>query len=1264
MPTYTGSPTPAPAGPVGFDAVGAGATVGAPGAADRGGVGNGSRGLPGAASDAATGTVVDDRINVSAFTVPKQRIPFTIDPLGTADEALESLIAPARVAAISNLYLGMQEVRTGLKELVTTLTIPNAPSQLIGTLLQPDASQAGYMQVQFNPQSLGSSAPKVTVRSDASGGFTLALPAGMQMPATSTLSLTIRGANNSVAVNIPASQVASNGLVGDILLPQYLTPLPVSVLASLEAIAAPSSVTTAPAPLANPAQLPCVKIGDGNGCLVSYGMNNSVDRFPFGVFYRLVEPRASVLTQVRPRGINPGLYTFLPSYAATSAMMANAQPARLPPVPGFPSASTAGATRPGVLPAIPPAGPEQVSYVDRVPVEQPISIDGFRDQIMGLKPDGTFTADELRPMAGTLGLGYVLWMAQRWTLQGLALGDLVYSLPLAPGEQQQVAVFERTDTARVAESEFFTEDQTLQQSALADTSTNATFNSAFNESINGRSSFRTDSDSSSWGANLIHIAGGSGSSSSSGTSSQSLEGQRNTSQQAAQTTHSAAENQAAARRTAARTGMRIATASESEQLTTKVITNHNHNHALTVQYWEVQRLYDVTSGIEGLTLCVLIPLQVVRFMPPGQPAKLSDPSQVNSRGKVLARYESVIKHGDVLLQALPRGYRRGLTMLLQFAADPTSNVEAFGGVAEDVIQFNVTGTFLSCEDIYITAVTERGTRVGPARLNNTASPIPQDQFASREQLLEWLLKQRQQAGGAAVTFTGALALPPTMNRSNIRGFEISRGFRRVDYTLISPATEQIAKLQAMFGGTTNWLQQALESTLTASTVRTTVQLTPADLENALGGPQVYNFSAAIEEIDSNGDVITQEQYANDVMNGLELPVQPYPVPARQLAPVLRYNEILEIEKMAEHVVRRTLHYSHAIWASMSAEERAILLEAYTIGVPPGGVPDATQMVPLLNCVENRVIGFFGNSMIMPFIIPESLAKDGADGEEIHPAKIQEALLAYQKTNFTPPRSIIALPTRGVLGEAVLGHCSSAEKIDLTRFWNWQDSPADTAPAIAASTLPTTTPSLAAGLTAPSGLTNLPSLINNVLTAPAPDTSLLAALSKDAASQKDFDSSLTGATALAGLIQNAQNTANLARQDALKTTKDLSAQSMATVGNILGGLYAGNPTAGSSAAAAVNGKDTPSGGGTPAPSGQGGGKTGTPAPGGTGSGTPGPGSSGTGTTGTGTTGTGTTGTGTGTGTTGGTSGPGPSGSGSGGTSGGPSSGPPGPPGPPS
>src|SRR5262249_1127927 len=155
---------------------------------------------------------------------------------------------------------------------------------------------------------------------------------------------------------------------------------------------------------------------------------------------------------------------------------------------------------------------------------------------------------------------------------------------------------------------------------------------------------------------------------------------------------------------------------------------------------------------------------------------------------------------------------------------------------------------------------------------------------------------------------------------------------------------------------------------------------------------------------------------------------------------------------------------------------------YTIGVPSNGVTDASQMVPLLNCVENRVLGFFGNSMILPFMIPQGVAED----MDIHPGELQNGLLAYQQENFNAPQSTIAVPTRGVLGEAVLGHCPSAEKIDITRFWNWADAPADAAPTIAPVTLPTTTPSIAAGLTAPNTLTNLPPLINNILTAPTPD----------------------------------------------------------------------------------------------------------------------------------------------------------------------------------
>ena len=41
--------------------------------------------------------------------------------------------------------------------------------------------------------------------------------------------------------------------------------------------------------------------------------------------------------------------------------------------------------------------------------------------------------------------------------------------------------------------------------------------------------------------------------------------------------------------------------------------------------------------------------------------------------------------------------------------------------------------------------------------------------------------------------------------------------------------------------------------------------------------------------------------------------------------------------------------------------------------------------------------------------------------------------------------LVPIATAGVFAEAVLGRSNSAEKLDITRFWNWQDSPTPLTP---------------------------------------------------------------------------------------------------------------------------------------------------------------------------------------------------------------------------
>jgi len=205
-----------------------------------------------------------------------------------------------------------------------------------------------------------------------------------------------------------------------------------------------------------------------------------------------------------------------------------------------------------------------------------------------------------------------------------------------------------------------------------------------------------------------------------------------------------------------------------------------------------------------------------------------------------------------------------------------------------------------------------------------------------------------------------------------------------------------------------------------------------------------------------------------------------------------------------------------------------MLEGYTIGLPEegldaDGLTDPSQHVPLLNCVANQVLGYYGNCMVMPFSIPASLAvrlaeEPNADGvvdeaaairEPLTNSAVQEALTRFHKEAFSPPVSRFSLPTRGVIGEAVLGHCPSAEKIDLTRFWNWQDSPADEATAIANAGLRANT---LAQLAAPATLSNVPTIVNNVAGeggGGAAIGSLVNALAGKAPAQADFSTDFLG-----------------------------------------------------------------------------------------------------------------------------------------------------------
>ncbi len=934
--------------------------------------------------------LLDDRIREPLATLDLERGGLEID---LSDDHVAAVLRE-RALAVTKVYSMLDTFGTELADFFPD--VPEAlPSEIHGRLVNPDGTMAESVSVRaLEPALVGAPArpwPNPEAVTDRRGVFRLTLPT-RPIP-DDGMRLLVTGANRGLEVAVRrADLIAGDGDLGVLPLDQAVEPLPRSVLARLGDVVVPTSerdVLENPSEYATPA--PVITLGEGD-CAMAFRSNSGViDRFRYSLLVRLIEPQLSHRRLGARFTLDRGKGAVL-------------------------SASTSGiGTYVGVddlVAAMTRLGRWEI--VERVPVETPIDVDAFLDLV---------ERDPKRvPKAASLGLGYVVDMRQIWIPTGMSLGDLVYSLPLAPGEQQRIAVSDERATLTVREAETMTAQERQRFDEVADSSTDAVFRSAFDEAASGGSTMRTSSSGGAIGGGLgvgglfgkivagIGVAGGYASSTTTGATSTWQNTTRDYVSSASQDFHSSLSRQASARREASRTSVRLASATERREVVTKVITNHNRNHALTMQYWQVLRHFGVTSTVDDVQLVCFVPLEIVQFLPASHPRTL--PTGEYPRNYLLHRYGALLRHHDVIASRVSRQaeLRHGLRVLRAFAGNPTMTVQGSSGSAQDIVEVTVEGTFMPFEQLTATIVSTTGARVGPVRLDGQSASVPPG-FETRAALLQ-ALRDRRADGFESRSAT--LVLPEHVARSDVARLELRRSFTTFSYRLSLPSN-------VSFGDLLNYLRN--RSNLD-------VILTPADLERELGGPLVRDPEA---KIGATVDLVESGEGVR-IMGGV------LPVAAKRLPPVLAFADLLRIEAVLQHVVQNTVEYSKAVWQALGPEERAIMLEPYTVGVPSGGLPDAADEVPLLNCVANTVLGYFGNAAIMPFFIPplaaERIGRTTRD--------IQDALLRFHRQAYAPAQSSITLPARGVLGEAVLGHCESSEKIDLTRFWNWKDSPIDQA----------------------------------------------------------------------------------------------------------------------------------------------------------------------------------------------------------------------------
>ena len=671
--------------------------------------------------------------------------------------------------------------------------------------------------------------------------------------------------------------------------------------------------------------------------------------------------------------------------------------------------------------------------------------------------------DILAPTSETSGFsrpatGAVLTFTQTWTPQALSLGQLLHSIGLAPGESTKVAVIEwsRQETGSLQEDVSQAESLTAateQSRAIAEIQ-----NAVASEVQRGESSSSTHAKTSTSGGSAgiilgpIGFGGSHGSSSTRGSSRtvSSSSGRRNISAEMTQNITSSTKQSSTSVRNKRASVVREVKQEEKEEIRTRVITNYNHSHALSVHYYEVVQIYKTAVQLSKYERCIFIPMKPLDF----KDVRLID------------RYRTVLYNGA----------------LTSFTRDL---IEKASGDVQAKPKFDI-------------------------RYGSRLLKFPPD---SRLRILKNMGSMRERTTGMRVYLKNEQA-PLTVSQDDFGRMwldtpvEVGR-ITKIELDVVDAESENPYRNRGDF------------------------------LVNAQLGDRMINQRIACEFPEDEGSKLFLEFKQPTLDNQL--------------------SELLNEEQM---------YYSQLVWQSLTADEVAMQLSNYTY--------HGRRLIEQIDAVP---LTTYGNYIVFRWY-PEEVNTDAVANDEVITEdrfRVMRERIEFNTEDIDVSdrrilerdweweqwkkkhidlskveEAFIPLSTDGVFAEAVLGRYNASEKLDITRFWDWQESPIPhQAPDIA----PIQSGSRAAddGLSSP----HLESPVVNIQNPqPLPDPAGLGAV-LNAVTTSNLFRDMSGMQQTAALLQQGMDTtgqaavagASLAAQN-MKTMADLEAEKVGAVRDVL------------------------------------------------------------------------------------------------------------------
>lgn len=599
-------------------------------------------------------------------------------------------------------------------------------------------------------------------------------------------------------------------------------------------------------------------------------------------------------------------------------------------------------------------------------------------------------------------VGARLTFEQSWFAHGVTLGNLLHSVALAPGESTRIAVLDWSRRTSASGTETIGETEALTNRTAHNRAVSEVQEAVAHEVQRGfshtESTANTVEGGGGFGLGLGPLTiGGSASGAETTTSADSFSSSRGSRDLAAsmsQQVMDATQQAASSVRNRRASIVKEVSEEEHESVSTRILANYNHMHALTVQYYEVVEVYRVTVALHEAVRCLFVPMKLVNF-----------------DDAVIARYR-----GALAAAALDRRARELLTTDFgMIRLKPKLPVRPF---LPHIVEL------AAISEVMAATTASESTSSTPAE--EQPAPAPPSPAAR-------LRATTAAADGTTSAFEWDVA-------------EIRRASRITASPVVQPGADGVLLPRDALLEGVNVASDAAGALIEGITIRRqSGQPDVALVRTSIGWriPGKIPLQELLEVVATTGTGtsafvgrLTLELSYHGAYFPVTLPIRVAPDTS---AAVVQAGGSEAGPELVEHLQANRLHYNQAIWRSFDASTVALLLSPFQFeGQPVADLIDPHPIQIAGNYLVFRMPGFVARASL-----PDRREDESSNSPEATSRRAWKNWLAERGLTFgreTTTEQLVPVPTGGVFAEAVLGRSNSAEKLDATRFWNWQDSP--------------------------------------------------------------------------------------------------------------------------------------------------------------------------------------------------------------------------------